>query len=90
MWVCDVQNRICTTKGEEHDIVKKEFIENFKILEAELGDEPYFGGETFGFVDLDQKKSAPKLLHGQRGACKRIVLPRVFLTKRRFMSFLCS
>ena len=48
----DVQNRICTTKGERQDIVKKEFIANFKILEGELGDKPYFGGETFGFVDL--------------------------------------
>nr|XP_023881689.1 probable serine/threonine-protein kinase PBL1 [Quercus suber] len=50
--VYDVQNRICTTKGEEHDIVKKEFIENYKMLEVGLGDKPYFGGETFGFVDL--------------------------------------
>ena len=33
-------------------MVKKEFIEKFKILEAELGDKPYFGDETFGFVDL--------------------------------------
>ena len=48
----DVQNRIWTTKGEEQDIIKKEFIENLKILEGELGDKPYFGGETFGFVDL--------------------------------------
>ncbi|KAF3946670.1 hypothetical protein CMV_027089, partial [Castanea mollissima] len=31
---------------------KKEFFEIFKILERELGDKPYFGGETFGFVDL--------------------------------------
>ena len=31
---------------------KKEFFETFKTLEGELGDKPYFGGETFGFVDL--------------------------------------
>ena len=41
-----------TTKGEELEAGKKEFIETFKILEGELGDKPYFGGETFGFVDL--------------------------------------
>ena len=27
-------------------------LETFKILEGELGDKPYFGGETFGYVDL--------------------------------------
>ncbi|XP_058004900.1 probable glutathione S-transferase [Hevea brasiliensis] len=31
---------------------KKELIECFKILEEELGDKPYFGGESFGYVDL--------------------------------------
>ncbi|XP_062162750.1 probable glutathione S-transferase parC [Alnus glutinosa] len=28
------------------------FLEIFKTLEGELGDKPYFGGETFGFVDI--------------------------------------
>ncbi|KAK4600213.1 hypothetical protein RGQ29_010041 [Quercus rubra] len=37
---------------EELEESKKEFIETIKILEGELGDKPYFGGETFGFVDL--------------------------------------
>ena len=44
--------KIGTTKGEEKEAGKKEFFEIFKILEGELGDKPYFGGETFGFVDL--------------------------------------
>lgn len=52
MQVYDIGRRIWTTNGEEQDAAKKEFIENFKILEAELGDKPYFGGETFGFVDV--------------------------------------
>nr|POE97183.1 putative glutathione s-transferase [Quercus suber] len=43
---------VLTTKGEELEAGKKEFIETFKILEWELDDKPYFGGETFGFVDL--------------------------------------
>ena len=44
--------KIGTTKGEEKEAGKKEFFEIFKILEGELGNKPYFGGETFGFVDL--------------------------------------
>ncbi|KAK7825020.1 putative glutathione s-transferase [Quercus suber] len=55
MWkiqVYDVSKKLWTTKGEELEAGKKEFFETFKILEGELGDKPYFGGETFGFVDL--------------------------------------
>ncbi|XP_075645147.1 putative glutathione S-transferase parC [Castanea sativa] len=52
MQVFDVEKRTWTTKIEENDVPKKEFIETFKILEGELGDKPFFGGETFGFVDL--------------------------------------
>ncbi|XP_075646021.1 putative glutathione S-transferase [Castanea sativa] len=47
-----VSRKLWTTKGEELEAGKKEFFEIFKILEGELGDKPYFGGETFGFVDL--------------------------------------
>ncbi|CAL9218850.1 unnamed protein product [Arabidopsis halleri] len=39
-------------KGEEQEKGKKEFLESLKVLEAELGDKPYFGGETFGYVDI--------------------------------------
>ena len=52
MQVIEVLRKIWTTKGEEKEAGKKEFFEIFKILEGELGDKPYFGGETFGFVDL--------------------------------------
>ncbi|KAK4484646.1 hypothetical protein RD792_007235 [Penstemon davidsonii] len=41
-----------TTKGEELDKASKEFIESLKLLERELGEEPYFGGEIFGFLDV--------------------------------------
>ncbi|CAL5336112.1 hypothetical protein CsSME_00018790 [Camellia sinensis var. sinensis] len=37
---------------EEKEEGKKGFIECLKVLEGELGDKPYFGGETFGFVDV--------------------------------------
>ncbi|XP_059661332.1 probable glutathione S-transferase [Cornus florida] len=40
------------SKGETQEAAKKELIECFKVLEAELGEKTYFGGETFGFVDL--------------------------------------
>lgn len=39
-------------KGEEQEKGKKEFLESLKVLEAELGDKSYFGGETFGYVDI--------------------------------------
>uniref|UniRef100_A0A2N9GCB8 Glutathione S-transferase n=1 Tax=Fagus sylvatica TaxID=28930 RepID=A0A2N9GCB8_FAGSY len=46
--VYDVSRKLWTTKGEEKEAAKKEFFETYKILEGELGDKPYFGGETFG------------------------------------------
>ncbi|XP_010531898.1 PREDICTED: glutathione S-transferase U25 [Tarenaya hassleriana] len=39
-------------KGEEQEAAKKEFIQVLKTLESELGDKPYFGGQTFGYVDI--------------------------------------
>ncbi|KAF9661909.1 hypothetical protein SADUNF_Sadunf19G0117900 [Salix dunnii] len=39
-------------KGEKQEEVKREFIEGLKTLEGELGDNLYFGGESFGFVDV--------------------------------------
>ncbi|XP_060209436.1 probable glutathione S-transferase parC [Lycium barbarum] len=44
--------RIWVTKGEEQEAAKKEFIDCLKLLEGELGDNPYFNGENFGFVDV--------------------------------------
>ncbi|KAK4771499.1 hypothetical protein SAY87_032031 [Trapa incisa] len=41
-----------TTKGEEQEAAKKGLIECFKLLEAELGEGPYFGGSSLGFVDV--------------------------------------
>lgn len=45
-------SRTWTTKGDEQERAKKEFIEILKMLEEELGDKPYFGGESFGFMDI--------------------------------------
>ncbi|KAB1199179.1 putative glutathione S-transferase [Morella rubra] len=39
---------VWSTKGEEREA----FLENFKVLEAELGDKPFFVSDTFGFADI--------------------------------------
>ncbi|GKV04143.1 hypothetical protein SLEP1_g16341 [Rubroshorea leprosula] len=50
--IYDVGSKIWKTKGEEQEVAKKEFIECFKVLEAELGDKHYFGGSNLGYVDV--------------------------------------
>ncbi|KAJ7948880.1 putative Glutathione s-transferase [Quillaja saponaria] len=45
-------NKLLFSKGEELEEAKKGFLESLKLLEEELGNKPYFDGETFGFVDL--------------------------------------
>ncbi|CAK9151799.1 unnamed protein product [Ilex paraguariensis] len=44
--------QVCTTNGETKEAAKKELIQWFKTLEGELGDKAYFGGKTFGLVDI--------------------------------------
>ncbi|KAJ4980512.1 hypothetical protein NE237_031349 [Protea cynaroides] len=41
---------ILSSKGEEQEKAKKEFIEDLKVLERKLGDKSYFEGDNFGFV----------------------------------------
>lgn len=50
--IYESSRKIWTTKGEEQEAGKKEFVDNLKVLEQQLGDKPYFGGEAFGFVDV--------------------------------------
>ncbi|CAH9096086.1 unnamed protein product [Cuscuta europaea] len=50
--VYETSKKTWTLKGEEQEAGKKEFIEVLKVLEGELGEKPYFGGEKFGFVDI--------------------------------------
>ncbi|KAL3821293.1 hypothetical protein ACJIZ3_007198 [Penstemon smallii] len=50
--VNDAARKIWTTKGEEQEKAKNDFIESLKLLEVEIGDKPYFGGEYFGFLDV--------------------------------------
>ncbi|KAL2331168.1 hypothetical protein Fmac_018749 [Flemingia macrophylla] len=50
--VYDLGRKIWTSKGEEQEAAKKEFVEALKLLEEQLGDKTYFGGDNFGFVDI--------------------------------------
>ncbi|KAK9046494.1 hypothetical protein V6N11_052381 [Hibiscus sabdariffa] len=50
--ICELGKKIWKTKGEEKEATKKEFMESLKLLEGELGDKPYFGGENLGYVDV--------------------------------------
>ncbi|KAM3395878.1 putative glutathione S-transferase parC [Capsicum galapagoense] len=48
----DSSRKIWRAKGEEQEAGKKDFIEVLKVLEGELGDKPYFGGDNFGYLDV--------------------------------------
>ncbi|XP_064982952.1 glutathione S-transferase U19-like isoform X2 [Musa acuminata AAA Group] len=48
----DASHVLCDLKGEEQAAAKEEFIGILKLLEGELGDKKYFGGDAFGFVDI--------------------------------------
>ncbi|MCD7467634.1 hypothetical protein HAX54_005177 [Datura stramonium] len=49
----DFGKSLWDTKREEIERGKKDFIDSLKLLECEaLGDKPYFGGESLGFVDV--------------------------------------
>ncbi|KAI5571853.1 hypothetical protein BDE02_11G122800 [Populus trichocarpa] len=50
--VFEITTKLWTKKGEELEGAKKDFIECLKLLEGELGDKPYFGGENLGYVDV--------------------------------------
>ncbi|GFZ12381.1 glutathione S-transferase TAU 19 [Actinidia rufa] len=50
--IFDSGRKVWASKGEDQEAGKKEFVECLKVLEGELGDKPYFGGEAFGFVDV--------------------------------------
>ncbi|KAL9403377.1 hypothetical protein Peur_000349 [Populus x canadensis] len=51
-FIYDLGRKIWTTKREDQESAKKDFIDSLKLLEGELGDKPYFGGDTLGYVDV--------------------------------------
>ncbi|BAT89950.1 hypothetical protein LR48_Vigan08g084300 [Vigna angularis] len=50
--IVNTLEKISKGKGEEREVAKKELIEALKLLEEEVGDKSYFGGENLGFVDI--------------------------------------
>lgn len=50
--IYDCGARLWREKGEKLKEAREEFLGHMKLLEKELGDKPYFGGESFGFVDV--------------------------------------
>ncbi|GFP98844.1 probable glutathione s-transferase parc [Phtheirospermum japonicum] len=50
--IFDAGRRIWMLEGEEQETAKKELIDILKVLEGELGDRVYFGGDNFGFLDV--------------------------------------
>ncbi|KAK3000427.1 hypothetical protein RJ639_021331 [Escallonia herrerae] len=48
----DAGRKVFTTKGEEQEAAKQEFLGHLKMLEGVLGAKPYFGGDEFGFLDI--------------------------------------
>ncbi|KAL2331160.1 hypothetical protein Fmac_018741 [Flemingia macrophylla] len=50
--VYDTSRKMWLSTSEEHETWKKELISIFKQLEETLGDKPFYGDDTFGFVDV--------------------------------------
>ncbi|CAL5342194.1 unnamed protein product [Camellia sinensis] len=44
--------QVMSSTSETQETAKNDFIGCLKVLEGELGDKPFFGGETFGIVDV--------------------------------------
>lgn len=44
--------RACTSRGEEKEKAKEEAEEYLQILEEEIKDKKFFGGNTIGMVDI--------------------------------------
>ncbi|XP_042479233.1 probable glutathione S-transferase parA [Macadamia integrifolia] len=50
--IFDSGRRVWMSKGEEQERAKKQFIEVLLVLEGELGNKAFFGGDNLGFVDV--------------------------------------
>ncbi|KAB5534582.1 hypothetical protein DKX38_017668 [Salix brachista] len=47
-----IGRNLWASEGEVRESSKKDLVECFKVLEEELGEKPYFGDESFGYIDL--------------------------------------
>ncbi|KAL6999765.1 glutathione transferase [Sarracenia purpurea var. burkii] len=50
--IYSIGRQVWSSIGETQEVAKKELIGCFKLLEGELGDNPYFVGHTFGILDV--------------------------------------
>ncbi|PON42707.1 S-crystallin [Trema orientale] len=50
--IADCGRRMWASKGQDQQAAKEEFLESLRLLEGELGDKAYFGGENFGLLDI--------------------------------------
>ncbi|KAK7272661.1 hypothetical protein RJT34_29402 [Clitoria ternatea] len=48
----EAATRFWKTEGEEKEAAKKELLESLKVLEEQVGNKPYFGGDNLGLVDV--------------------------------------
>ena len=48
----EVLTKLWTQKSEIQQKEKDDFLNFLKMVEGELGDKPYFGGNTFGYCDI--------------------------------------
>ncbi|MFY2203384.1 glutathione S-transferase, partial [Escherichia coli] len=48
----DAGTKLWKLKGEAQEEAKKEFLGLVRLLEEQLGDKEFFGGESFGYVDI--------------------------------------
>ncbi|KAF8024446.1 hypothetical protein BT93_F1581 [Corymbia citriodora subsp. variegata] len=57
-----IRIRIISTKGKEQEAAKRELSDCLKVWEPELGDRPFFGGETLGTLGLVGSLSSPSIV----------------------------
>ncbi|RYQ96125.1 hypothetical protein Ahy_B08g091671 [Arachis hypogaea] len=50
--IYETWKKMWLSEGEEHEAGKKELISIFKQLEDALGDKIFYGGDSFGFLDI--------------------------------------
>ncbi|OWM88540.1 probable glutathione S-transferase [Punica granatum] len=48
----DPARKVWGTKGEEQEAARKQLVQALKVMEGVLGNKPFFGGDSFGFVDM--------------------------------------
>ncbi|XP_020219797.1 probable glutathione S-transferase [Cajanus cajan] len=48
----EIAVKIWKSEGEEKEAAKEEFLECLKLIEEQLGDKPYFGGDNLGLLDI--------------------------------------